>query len=63
MGGLQLVLVVMVGKEESGIGKSTQNLVNYEMSVVEGCIAKFDDSHFYLGKDGNFLNFFCMCLY
>jgi hypothetical protein len=53
VGGLQLVLAVTVlGKEGSERDKSTQNLVNYERSMVEGGVAKFDDSQFYLGKDG-----------
>ena len=51
--GLQLVLAVAVlGKEESERRKSTQNLVNHERSMVEGGVAKFDESQLYLGKDG-----------
>lgn len=53
VGGLQLVLAVAVlGKEESGRGKSTQDFVNNERGMAEGGVAKFDDSQLYLGKDG-----------
>jgi hypothetical protein len=51
--GLQLVLAVTVlGKEGFGRDKSIQNLVNYERSMVEGGVAKFDDSQLYQRKDG-----------
>jgi hypothetical protein len=53
VGGLQLVLAVTVlGKEGSGRDKSTQNIMNYERNMVERGVAKFDDSHLHLGKDG-----------
>jgi hypothetical protein len=54
--GLQLVLAVTVlGKEGSGRHKSTQNVVNYERSMVERGVAKFDDSQLHLGKDGIYI--------
>jgi hypothetical protein len=35
--------VTVLGKEGSGKDKSTQNLLNYERSMDEGGVAKFDD--------------------
>jgi hypothetical protein len=59
VGGLQLVLAVTVlGKEGFGRDKSTQNLVNYERSMDEGGVAKFDDSQLYLRKDEIYI--FCV---
>jgi hypothetical protein len=36
---------MVLGKEEFGRDKSTQNLMNYERSMDEGDVAKFDDSN------------------
>jgi hypothetical protein len=46
VGILQLVLAVMVfGKEGYRRDKSTQNVVYYEMSMVERGVAKFEFDH------------------
>jgi hypothetical protein len=49
VGGLQLILAVtVIGKEEFGRDKSTENVVNYERNMVERGVAKFDDSQLHL---------------
>jgi hypothetical protein len=51
VGGLQLVLAVMVfGKEGYERDKSTQNVVNYERSMVKRGVVKFDDSELHLAS-------------